>query len=214
MSDLDRTEKNEKNAFLKLVKGKISVFPNIKADTEHLRIHNRAQYFLDKFKGLTKEQIRLDKKAKELYDECTHPLCLFHNMKYISIGQFVGGSSDGYPVFYKYVLHITQLDANDGYDFDFVQMIAKNAGYISHKAIMQNNTAPWEDYAPNVYYDIKKILECLDWTDVDHYYSPFYLEAVRRNNLKKFVVPSMEIEAESEEEARKIAASRLVVTSV
>ena len=196
----DRTEKNENNAFLKLAKGKKSCFPDIKEDSEHLRIDNRAQKLLDELKSLTNEQIKA-KNEDDVYK--------IWDIRHLFI--FRGDINDPCDYLYKFISHITLSEHHTDKDFeyDYWKMIEKNIG---RKLMTQIS----EDRFYNYYYesDVDKIIESLDWSDVDHYYSPMYLEVVRRNNFKKFIVPSMEIEAESEEEAKQIAASRLVVTSV
>lgn len=203
----DRTEKNENNAFLKLVKGKKSYFKKIEEDTEHLRIDNNMQKWLDKLKLLTNEQIKeKDRQSQELNQHCDYEL---YSTRCLSMGNLHGEAL----VLYKYVLHIVQNDADNDFEYEYARMIAKNCEYDYYMSIAENNLS----HVGNFEFcdgDATDILNCLDWTDVDHYYSPMYLEVVRRNKFKKFVVPSMEIEAESEEEAKQIAASRLVVTPV
>ena len=203
----DRTKKNENNAFLKLVKGKNSYFEEIEEDTEHLRIDNNMQKWLDKLKLLTNEQIKeKDRQSQELNRHCGYEL---YSTRCLSMGN-LGGEA---LVLYKYVLHIVQNDADNEFDIEYARMIAKNCEYDYYMSIAENDFEFNHNFG-DCYDDAHNILNCLDWTDVDHYYSPMYLEMVRKNKFKKFFVPSMEIEAESEEEAKQIAASRLVVTSV
>ena len=203
----DRTKKNENNAFLKLVKGKNSYFEEIEEDTEHLRIDNNMQKWLDELKLLTNEQIKeKDRQSQELNQHCDYEL---YSPRCLSMGNLHGEAL----VLYKYVLHIVQNDANNDFECEYARMIAKNCEYDYYMSIAENNFSHGCNFG-DCDGDADNILNCLDWSDVDHYYSPMYLEMVRKNKFKKFIVPSMEIEAESEEEAKQIAASRLVVTSV